>query len=329
MIDDPLTVRPIPVPKNATQFRLRKGGPKGIDCQHTKSNGCADVYHDIAMFDRDTITANWGHDQFAVQFFGGEPGRRNTIGSWRFFGIVPETADAVPVSALEGPSRGMVRANADGGDMASSMSLLMSLKSIAQADAQAAIEGNRINAESALQATREAHKSNLEIMMMFMRQVRPAEPPSTDPAIVTALAQLAQTNAAILAELRGEEDPEDDEPTDSERYAELIYDVKQDPLGALGRYVKKEGVMFVINALPTLTAKLPQLMQMAAPLLQKKFEEALSPQPPAPVPQAAPRRRVVTYAEPAPQAHVNGHAPAPPLPELELASPDAESPQVE
>jgi hypothetical protein len=307
MTTTPTIIHPVPVAAGATHFRLRKGGKTYPDLMSVGENGVSTIYHPISDFDKDTITARWGFSQgidYFVQFSKEPtPGRRQPLGSWRAFGIQGETAeiDAATgtevVRALphreEGPSGGSGGVNA-------TLQMLMALDSISQTRAQAAIETHRLDIEASRESERNANQHVLTIMTTFLDKASkpPAVGNTTDPALLTLLSQMNDRMKRLEEEF---EEPEEEEPEelDAARYAELVRDVRKNGPGELWEYAKEKGIMALIEALPILKAKLPDMMRMVQPLIEQKFREimAAASGQPAPAP-AAPQNG--TLLQPAP-----------------------------
>lgn len=293
-------VHPIAVPKDVTHFRLRKGGKNAADQLSNDENGVATQFHRIEDFDKDTITARWGFSRgreldYWVQFSIEEkPGTRRPIGTWKPFAIWGEEVDVDPKTGIE------VMPGYPGlapqGSIAPDLSLLMGLKGIADSDANARVTEARLAHDATLASTREANRSTLEIMTLFMREMRPAPAPTVDPMLATILGKIVEGQQRIEKMLLDEEEP--DEPPDSEevdyaRYAKLVRDVKRDGLSALLDYAKERGGMALVDAIPAIKAKLPDIYAMAKPMLEAKINEMLAGlQQPAPAP-PAPRRRTI------------------------------------
>jgi hypothetical protein len=298
---DSTRIAPLPVPRSATHFKLRKGGPKGTDCFHTDDRGVSIVYIPIEDFDKDTITRRWSFDDwFVVNFFkadAADPSKMQAIGTWKRFGIVSETAEPEEVTSLV-PMPQPSAQNA----ISDSLAALGLLKDIASKDVEVQVAASRAYGDAMIESSRQASTANLQIMTNFMTAVmsmnRPP-PPAVDPLMAQTLAQLAETNRQILAELRGEEEEEEEEEeSDTEaaarRYADLVRDVRKTGIGAIWEYAKDEGVMALVRALPTLEQKLPDVMKMLQPILEQGMRsmmgQAQPSAPPAPqyVPPPAP-----------------------------------------
>jgi hypothetical protein len=304
------TVHPIPAPKEATHFRLRKGGKMGADQLAQNENGVTTQFHKIEDFDKDTITSRWGFSRvgagldYWVQFSREEkPGTRQTLGVWKPFAIAGEEVDIDPKTGIE------VMPGYPGfipqGSPEQSMGFLVALKGLAdteaqrfQSDANARVAEARLGHEAALAATRTSHDQTLQILGMFFKERTASVAPATDPNLMLVLKSLADGQAELRKFLIEEEEPE--EPPDSEevdyaRYAKLVRDVKRDGLSALLDYAKERGGMALVDAIPAIKAKLPDIYAMAKPMLEAKINEMLAGlQQPAPAPvQHAPRRRTI------------------------------------
>ena len=341
---DRTIVHPLPPTKGTTHFKLRKGGSKGTECFHTDPRGVTVDKIPIEDFDKDTVTARWGHDaDFAVQFFKEtEPGKFAPMSTWKRFGILPDVAHAE-----EAPEVSLVpRTSGPAADMQGSLMALSLWKDIATKDTEVQVSAHRTYADAALQASRESATQNLQIMTTMMTAMMTMQRPPTpaiDPALTAVLAQLAEGQKKITELLGGEDDEdEDEEPTDYARYAKLVLDVKKHGMGALWDYAKEEGGMALVEALPTIRAKLPDIIPLLKPMVDRFFSQAMGgASAPAPPPQpqwsppimAQPQPRFVPppappYAPPPPPPHAaNGHASPAPAPAPQ--APDGETAAVE
>jgi hypothetical protein len=323
-------VHPVAPPPIATHFKLTKGGITGAPCFAIDHNGVQVDRHPLELFDKNEIEQRWGFDPaYYVQFFSeGEAGRFKPQGGKRRFGLLGDVAEPKS-SAMVMSSMGQTRArDIDASDgMQNALAMLMSIKQIAASDANAQIENNRINAEAALSATREAHASNMNIMAMVLSNAfkanERAATPAMDPTMAMLLqnmqAQQAATQALLARFLGDEEGGEDEEDDSSVKYTKLLKDAKKNGIGAILSFAKDEGISALIEALPLIKEKLPQLMAMLAPMLEAKLSEVMQPKtiqapsmppprpytpPPvafqAPPPRAAKPRRRVVETSPAP-----------------------------
>jgi hypothetical protein len=226
----------------------------------------------------------------------------------------------------------MIPAERDTG-IGSGLAVLAALKDISAKDTEAQVSAHRIYAETALQATRDSNQANMQIMGNFMTAMmtmnKPA--PAVDPALSIVLQKLAEGQERIAKLLEGEEEEEEEKDNDVTRYLDLVKNVKRHGMGALWDFAKDQGAMALVEALPTIKAKLPELIPMISAMVNQLFQQMQQAQqaPPAPAPVPAPRR-VVAKAPPPPSPTpvvemVNGHAEVtPPI----IVAPDSESPEV-
>jgi hypothetical protein len=328
-------VQPVPAPRNATHFRLRKGGKNGEDCPYNSPAGISIPHHPISEFEKDLITGRFGHDAaFAVQFFRSTgPNQWQSLGSWRQFGILPGEAE------VEEQAMVVAQPVNQSADMGSALMVLSTLKDIATKDTEVQVSAHRAYADASIQAAREANQANLMIMGKMFETVvgisRP--PPTTDPTLALVLQKIVegQDKLAKLLTEDGDEEEEEPEENDVTRYLELVKNVKKHGMSALWDFAKDQGAYALVRALPTLEAKLPDFVHMAKPMVENLFKQMTAAgagptggQMQAPPPQYAPpppREYIQAAPRPAyvpPQESANGAAvdPAPVY--------DAESPVV-
>lgn len=315
---------PTHVPRGATHFRLRKGGPKGVDCFHNDERGIVVSIHDIENFDKDYITGRWGfcdprtEGGFAVAFFKrdpSDPSKHAGIGGWKVFGIIGEQAPTEEVS--------MVTATPvqEPTGLGNSLLLLTALSDIVDKKAEVAIRSEQIRSDSAIQSQREFMAGLFKVVESNAARMAPPPPTSTtDPNMLALLME-------IRNELRGEEDPEEDEPeNDFARYAGFIQAIRKGGSGAVWEFIQKEGAVAFIEAWPAIKAKLPDLIPMIAPMLNGLVSGAARGTAPSP-PVAAQRAPapVMMVAQP---MNVNGGSYSPPHQAAALVAAADDSPEI-
>lgn len=203
---------PASVPQGATYFRLRKDGRNGPMCKAIAASGAERTDHDIRLFTTRQILERWGHcASYWVQFARTEPdGSRVLLGGFRNFGLpdpssVTQIVEAAPASAAHvvtaiEPSRRPVD---------SAFAGLLSLKEIVDKDAQARVSEARINADAALQSTREANASSQQMFFKVLEMFAPRASTGPDAATQAILAMLVETqkeNRALLGRLLERDD---------------------------------------------------------------------------------------------------------------------------
>jgi hypothetical protein len=287
-------IHPLEPTRGTTHFKLKKGGLRGVDCMWTDDRGVTLDRFPIEDFDKDTITGRWGHsDDFRVAFLQEtEPGKWKPLGKWKLFGIRGEAAKTNPETGIEVLPADYIPPRPTG-DMGNGMLLLQGLKGIADADANARVAEARLGHEATLASTREANAMVLTIMKSMFETVRPAPAPQTDPALVALLTKIDTRLTRLEEEFEDPEDePDDPEEVDYKKYARLVKDVRRDGMGALWAYAKDEGAMALVEALPTLKQRLPDIMVALKPMVDAAFAQLMgrapTPTVPSPPPVQAP-----------------------------------------
>lgn len=320
-------------PEVATDFRLRIGGKEGRKCTITKNGGVETENIPIALFTTDEIRARWGnHADYSVAFSSvSEAGTRIQQGGWRRFGLKPLTRPEDESATQE--EHGTSLALPAGNPLGETMALMMTMRGMVSADANALAAGVEARANASLQAERDWSDRNATMMLEMFRLVHAPARSGESETVTALLAEMREERREMrrtidrLLEERDElpDEPDEPEETDDERVDRLAKLVKQKgPMAAVQAFMGDESAAGFVRLLPKIKSKLPELARAVQPLLKDLWASLADA--PAPQPNSAPVARTAPPpAAPAPPA-VNGQ---PPLPRRRAVLRDKDSPTIE